>query len=676
MSRGGVKRRSRMTRASLIAVLLLIPAMAAATLEAYPTTSLAELATATWCGYCPDAYAGLDVVHAAYDYSEFISARYYASSGSYGTAETDAAIAYYGVTGYPTAIINGTQRFVGGGTTIATGLPYLGAVAAAFFAPSPVRVEIDSLDVATGYVRATVTMYSATDSLAGADLRFLLLEDDVSGHHTRVTRDIITDTVTLTGQGSSQTFEHSFQTDPAWNTEKLHAVVFIQTADKHVSQAFSTYPTPDYNVRAMVPFSMMQIGPSTGTYEGEFFSVVNVALPDSYTMNIVVDESPPGWVVTYCDDEGHCYAGESSFALGTDEGLGFHAVIVPSSPGLMSYHFEVDSPELDSPLVVPFTYITDDIDALLVDDDGGEPFEAYFTAALDSAGKSYGLWDLAAAKLTEEVGEVFDLLIWNVGWSFPSLDEDDRAFLRDYLDDGGRLFLSGQDIGWDLNESNDNQDPGFYQDYLHTRYLRDDTNIYYLDGVPGDPVSDGLSLHIAGGDGANNQDYPSEIEAYDADAAEIFYYQGDGAGAVRSRDSDTGARVVYLAFGFEAIDNPTDRTDLMAAAVNWLQKTTDAHDGVTLPMTLSLHQNHPNPFGSSTAISFSLPEARHVDLAVYDAAGRRVRSLMDARQDAGSVRVSWDGTGSAGRALPSGVYFYRLSVDGGAELTRRCLLVR
>jgi hypothetical protein len=92
-----------------------------------------------------------------------------------------------------------------------------------------------------------------------------------------------------------------------------------------------------------------------------------------------------------------------------------------------------------------------------------------------------------------------------------------------------------------------------------------------LNGVVGDPITDGLSLHIAGGTGANNQQYPDEISPYDADATEILYYQGDGCGAIRSIDSVSGAKVVYLGFGFEGIDDAQDRYDLLVPALNWLR---------------------------------------------------------------------------------------------------------
>jgi len=93
-----------------------------------------------------------------------------------------------------------------------------------------------------------------------------------------------------------------------------------------------------------------------------------------------------------------------------------------------------------------------------------------------------------------------------------------------------------------------------------------------VDGVPGDPVSDGIMLHIAGGDGADNQEYPSQISPYDGDAVEILSYHGQAWGAaVRSIDSTSGARVVYLAFGYEAIDNAQDRKDLLRAGIKWLE---------------------------------------------------------------------------------------------------------
>ena len=61
----------------------LVLALAAGVAQAqYPRTVIAEDATATWCVYCPSAYAGLEVMKARYDATEFNSIRYYSSSAA------------------------------------------------------------------------------------------------------------------------------------------------------------------------------------------------------------------------------------------------------------------------------------------------------------------------------------------------------------------------------------------------------------------------------------------------------------------------------------------------------------------------------------------------------------------------------------------------------------------
>jgi glucose/arabinose dehydrogenase len=81
----------------------------------------------------------------------------------------------------------------------------------------------------------------------------------------------------------------------------------------------------------------------------------------------------------------------------------------------------------------------------------------------------------------------------------------------------------------------------------------------------------------------------------------------------------------------------------------------------------------PNPGNGALTLSYDLPRAGHVRLAVYDLSGRRIAALIDGTRPAGSDRVRWSGAGDAGRALPAGVYLARLELDGAA-VTRRIVL--
>jgi hypothetical protein len=79
-------------------------------------------------------------------------------------------------------------------------------------------------------------------------------------------------------------------------------------------------------------------------------------------------------------------------------------------------------------------------------------------------------------------------------------------------------------------------------------------------------------------------------------------------------------------------------------------------------------ESAPNPFQPFTEIRFALPRDEHVRLDVYDVAGRRVRTLVDATLGAGvEHRIRWDGTGERGERMAPGVYFYRLETPTGTR---------
>lgn len=86
-----------------------------------------------------------------------------------------------------------------------------------------------------------------------------------------------------------------------------------------------------------------------------------------------------------------------------------------------------------------------------------------------------------------------------------------------------------------------------------------------------------------------------------------------------------------------------------------------------------LQQNRPNPFRSSTRLSFSFPQATHARLVVCDVGGRLVRSLVDQELTAGQHEITWDGTDENQRAVASGLYFYKLEQAG--QVTHRTMIL-
>ncbi len=78
------------------------------------------------------------------------------------------------------------------------------------------------------------------------------------------------------------------------------------------------------------------------------------------------------------------------------------------------------------------------------------------------------------------------------------------------------------------------------------------------------------------------------------------------------------------------------------------------------PVLTGIQGNYPNPFNPETRISYSLGEAGPVELAVFDLRGRKVKTLVSARQPSGNNSTSWNGIDDAGRPVASGLYLCAL----------------
>lgn len=87
-------------------------------------------------------------------------------------------------------------------------------------------------------------------------------------------------------------------------------------------------------------------------------------------------------------------------------------------------------------------------------------------------------------------------------------------------------------------------------------------------------------------------------------------------------------------------------------------------------LRLQISAAAPNPFREATGLRFYLPFAAQTRLLVYDAAGRRVRTLRNELSPAGWNAEPWDGKDEAGNVVPSGVYFSRLESGGQTALGR------
>ncbi len=214
---------------------------------------------------------------------------------------------------------------------------------------------------------------------------------------------------------------------------------------------------------------------------------------------------------------------------------------------------------------------------LLVDDDGGANFQEYFEDALNGGGYKYDVWNVSlnGSPSFEEL-ENYEIVIWETGAEYRNtLTSGDQKNLTYFLKTGGRLYLSSQDVLWDLtNGVNGYINNEFIKEYLQVTYVNNDVGYSQVSGVKNDPISGDFSLI--------NLTYPQGITNYDdeinvSSSAVIIFKNSSSGNATASRYNSGVFRTVFTAFSFVAVENNNNTTGslLMNNIISWLMVSGD-----------------------------------------------------------------------------------------------------
>ena len=197
----------------------------------------------------------------------------------------------------------------------------------------------------------------------------------------------------------------------------------------------------------------------------------------------------------------------------------------------------------------------------------------YYEQALQDSGYLYDLHVIAS--LGQEQSDVpqvedlqpYDLVIWSCPNDSPGYLGAGEA-LAAYIEVGGRVLLSGQDIAfWDGGGS-----PWFYSPYLDThlktRLAADEAPSRVLNGAGA--LFAGMTITLTGAGGADNQHSPDVIEPTEPDHVEpAWRYQGDGVGA-HATGLCLPHRAMLLSFGLEGVSERQSRGEVLRRSIDWL----------------------------------------------------------------------------------------------------------
>lgn len=260
----------------------------------------------------------------------------------------------------------------------------------------------------------------------------------------------------------------------------------------------------------------------------------------------------------------------------------------------------------------------------------------------------------------------------------------EQTKVKEFLQGGGCLFVSGCELAWDLDNKGTTADKDFANNFLKIKYVVDAPNgvsatTYQAEIIDGTVFNGIASIPFDNGShGSIDVKWPDVIKPNAGgigfakytglDTSSGFsgvYYQGMFPSGTKE------GRVVAMGFPFETIYTTGVRVPFMAEILNFFAVSTSVQDQQSSGVAeFSLAANYPNPFNPSTTIRFSIPSRQHVTLTVYDVAGRRVTTLVDDDCTAGSHEVRWNA-----RGIASGVYLYTLRTTAGV-LSRSLILLK
>ncbi|MFC1528153.1 M6 family metalloprotease domain-containing protein [Candidatus Neomarinimicrobiota bacterium] len=356
----------------------------------------------------------------------------------------------------------------------------------------------------------------------------------------------------------------------------------------------ATGATISFNYGSTTP--QIALNPSTLSFSGE----QNGTLPSSKTFDVSnLGGGTLSWTATEPMDWLSVNPGS-----GTNSGtVTVNITTTNKPPGVYTTNITVSGNATNSPQTVAITYtVWLELPAyLLVPDwDNNVDNTSYYTNALDANSYSYDVWD-RVSPLTTDVLKQYQCVIWFTSDDVTNvLLSGERTTLQEYLNSGGNLFFSGQDLGYNSNALGYGS---WYNSYFYSTYIGDNVGYYGVNGVAADLITNGMDFHLTSAVYAQGW-FPSEIDPI-SPAVSIFYYDPSQTsvsselntymanptdikpdtnsnilGVIQSSGTaglkiDNGTyKLVYLAFGFETIIDASGRATLMDNILNWLNPGT------------------------------------------------------------------------------------------------------
>ncbi len=329
-----------------------------------------------------------------------------------------------------------------------------------------------------------------------------------------------------------------------------------------------------------------------GTDVDYLMTVKNKGTSGADTFELDFTSAPLGWAVTFYDETGtvpltdtNAIPTPDTGPINTGDSMNFIArVTVPGGalPGDWDIA-DMNASSFNDPSVYEISELNTTVafDILVVDDDAGLDSELWYTSSLTSLGYSFDVWNVSAEGSPDMNSlDTHLAVIWFTGndqWDQATLNKGNRAVLEEYLDNGGKLYMSSTGLGQDAYNWNGFDD--WYETYFDMTQESTAGGANTVFSQPTNPVTNGMApmeTHI--GDyctGLNGQISTHEPIML-ADPA--FNITLAGVNDTAMSLEHYAYRLFYTGFDFADVNNSVVRDDLMDRILNWLLPV----DGVSI----------------------------------------------------------------------------------------------
>ncbi|MDP6611219.1 MAG: glycosyl hydrolase family 18 protein [Candidatus Marinimicrobia bacterium] len=285
---------------------------------------------------------------------------------------------------------------------------------------------------------------------------------------------------------------------------------------------------------------------------------------------------------------------------------------------------------------------------------------------------------------------IVDWILGEEGSATSTFSVKEQKLLENFLKGGGRLFVSGSEIGYDLSEKGDLTDQHFYEKYLKAEYFSDAAagkqGTYNATGVAG-TMMDNFSINFDDGThGTYDVDWPDGIKPAGNGEIILKYdgadYNTNGGAGVAYKGGFDGSPIpgglVHLSFGFESIYPESKRNEVMIKVLDYLDGAiaSTGDEIAAVPKKLNISSLYPNPSNRSITIEFQVFEFSPIAyLTITDIIGREIIKISVQPLAAKMQKFNWNGLLPNGLEAPSGMYLANLS-QGEKIVTKKFTMLK